>query len=164
MTVNPCGPFRSTGTGTNRPFKLPVTAFRFDPGGTGTHRALPIARWIREVLLNRDPRFSDGLQPSLDIAVETPLQQFPDRRWRIWGQLLKIDLGAQHIRQRVRHRLAVEQPLPRQHLVQHNSERPHIGAPVGRLARRLLRRHVGSGAHDDAGFRLRHRKGRRVLA
>ena len=40
---------------------------------------------------------------------------------------------------------------PRQHLEEHDAEGPDVGALVDRLAARLLGRHVGRGAEDQAG-------------
>ena len=46
--------------------------------------------------------------------------------------------------------LALERPLPADHLVQHDAQRPEVGATVGLLSHCLFRRHVGGGAQDRA--------------
>ena len=60
---------------------------------------------------------------------------------------------AQDRREHVRHRLAVEQARAGQHLVEHDAERPDVGALVDSLALGLLGRHVRRGAEDDAELR-----------
>ncbi len=56
----------------------------------------------------------------------------------------------EHAGEDVRHRLAVEEAPAGEHLVEHDAERPDVGAAVDRSAGRLLGRHVGGGAEDDA--------------
>ena len=49
-----------------------------------------------------------------------------------------------------------EQPLPAHQLVKDGAERPHVAAPIGELATRLLRAHVGGRAeHPRVGERRR---------
>ena len=69
----------------------------------------------------------------------------------VGGQRRPVRLARQHRGQHVAHRLAAEKAPPRQHLEEHDAERPDVGALVHRLAARLLRRHVGGGAEDEAG-------------
>ena len=59
----------------------------------------------------------------------------------------------------VRHGLAVEEPPAGEHLVEHDAERPDVGAAVDGGAGRLLRRHVGRGAEDHAHLRAVRRGG-----
>ncbi len=65
----------------------------------------------------------------------------------------EIDLGLEHAGERVAHGLAGEERPSGEHLEQHHPEGPDVGPLVDRLAPRLLRRHVGGGAEDDAGAR-----------
>ena len=51
----------------------------------------------------------------------------------------------------VARRLTTEGDAPRQHLVEHDAERPDVCARVHLAARRLLGRHVADGAHHRAG-------------
>ena len=46
--------------------------------------------------------------------------------------------------------VAVERAPPRQHLVEHDAERPDVGAAIDGAAARLLGRHVGGRAEDHA--------------
>jgi hypothetical protein len=62
----------------------------------------------------------------------------------------------------VRHRLALEQPPAGQHLVEHDTERPDIGAAIDRAAGGLLRRHVRRGAEDHPHLRRAERQRRRL--
>ena len=62
----------------------------------------------------------------------------------------------------VGHRPAGEERPAGQHLPQQHAERPHVRASVHRLAARLLRRHVGRRAEDDAGNRPGVRESRRL--
>ena len=58
-----------------------------------------------------------------------------------------------------RRRFRPETAVSRQHLVQHNAERPDIGALIDGFAASLLGAHVSGGAENSA--RLRHAKGER---
>ncbi len=79
------------------------------------------------------------------------------------GQLVPLRLRPQHRGQRVGNRLAAVGPLGRQHLVDHATEGPDVGARVHLLPARLLGAHVGGGAHDHAGLRRRRGDRRRQL-
>jgi hypothetical protein len=57
--------------------------------------------------LNRDPRLADVAQPALYVPVEATLEQRAHGEGRVWRQFAEIDRRAQHVRQRVRDRLAV---------------------------------------------------------
>ena len=59
-------------------------------------------------------------------------------------------------------RLAVEQAPAGQHLEQDDAEGPDVGAPVDRLAPRLLGGHVGGRAEDEAGRGAGLGEGRRL--
>ena len=60
--------------------------------------------------------------------------------------------------QRVERALALERRTRRQHLVEHDAKREDVGAVVDAIAARLFRRHVGRGADDQAGRRVRTRR------
>ena len=113
------------------------------------------ARVLRPAALEEpvddQPRFADVAQAAPRLAIEAALEQPADlgrcRRW----QPGEVDLGPDHIRQGVRGGLALEQPLPGEHLEQHDAEGPDVGAFVHRRASGLFGTHVGRGAHDDAG-------------
>ena len=57
----------------------------------------------------------------------------------VGGQRREIRRVLEHAGEDVRDGLAVEQAPAGQHLVEHDAERPDVGAPVDRAARRLLR-------------------------
>jgi len=83
-------------------------------------------------------------------------------RGSVRRQRRPVRIGTDHRRQRLRHRLAAEWPLPSQHLVQDHAKRPDVGALVEGLAAGLLRRHVCRGAENDPGLGGRHGQGRRI--
>ena len=65
----------------------------------------------------------------------------------------------QHRGERVGDGFAFEKASARQHLVQHDAERPDVGPPVDRLAASLLGRHVRRRAEDHSRLRAeRHRR------
>ena len=109
--------------------------------------------------------------PASRIPFEAAVQHAPEGAGSRRRQLRQIDVAVEHAGQHVRRRLALEQALADQHLVEQDAERPQVGADVDGRARRLLGRHVGRGAHDHAqaggrggqGGRLRPvRPGRRL--
>ena len=67
------------------------------------------------------------------------------------GQRRPVGLALEDARDQVRHGLALERRAAREALEQHAAERPDVGAPVDRLAARLLGAHVGGGAEDHPG-------------
>jgi hypothetical protein len=69
----------------------------------------------------------------------------------------------EHAGQRVGHRVAGEQRAAREHLEQHDAERPDVGPLVDREPFRLLGRHVRRRAEDDPELRAVHRGQRRRL-
>jgi hypothetical protein len=66
------------------------------------------------------------------------------------GQRVPVRLAFDEPRQHIGGVRAVESAAPGDELVQHAPERPDIGAAIDGLATRLLGRHVGGGAEDDA--------------
>ena len=93
----------------------------------------------------------DVAQALARVALEAALEHVADRGRRFCGEAAPVDLAREDGGEDVRDRLAVEQPLAGQHLEEHHTEGPDVGALVDRLAPRLLGRHVGGGAEDEAG-------------
>ncbi len=104
------------------------------------------------------PRIAHVAQPLLRILDQTLRQERPNvsrrRRW----QRTQIDLARHHVGECFGDGLGAEQSLAGQHLVEHDAERPDVGALVDRLPLGLLGTHVRRGAEDHP--RLRHRGGR----
>ena len=113
---------------------------RGDGGGLGGERRL-----------EQQPRLADVAQALPGIAVEAAGDQASHRGGCRRGQGGPVGLPREHGRQHVGDRLAAEQPLARQHLVEKGAEGPDVRALVDRLAAGLLGRHVGRGAEDEAG-------------
>ncbi len=65
-------------------------------------------------------------------------------------QLAPVRVDLEDGRQRIAHRLSAERLSAGQHLEEHRAEGEDVRAAVGGTAVRLLRRHVGRGAEDDA--------------
>ena len=107
---------------------------------------------MSRVLLQRDAGIADIVQPHAEIAIQASPQQFANRCRRSGGNAIQVNRCAQYIGQRLRHRLAGKQRLPRQHLKQHHAERPDIRPPVHCLPAGLFRTHVGGRAQNDPGF------------
>ena len=101
--------------------------------------------------LEQQPRLADVAQALPGIAVEAAGDQAADRGGCRRGQGGPVGLPREHGRQHVGDRLAAEQPLAREHLVEKGAEGPDVRALVDRLAAGLLGRHVGRGAEDEAG-------------
>ena len=74
-----------------------------------------------------------------------------------------IRIALEDADERVGHRVALERRAPGQHLVEHASECPDVGAVVDRLATRLLRTHVGRRA-EHASVRRAVERAERFLA
>ena len=113
-------------------------------------RASPMSR--RRILTSRSRQRRSSSRTARGVSV---------------GSRAEIDVALQHVGQRVRDGLAVEEPLPREQLEEDHAERPDVGPLVDALAGRLFRRHVGRGAHDQAGLRGAHGeggRGRRIRA
>ncbi len=60
----------------------------------------------------------------------TSAQQFTQARRRRGRKRRPIRFALDHLREHVRDRLALERPPAGQHLVEHDAERPDVGAPV----------------------------------
>jgi hypothetical protein len=101
-------------------------------------------------------------QTLLRILLQAPAQQTTNRRRRLGRQRVQVGLARQHGRDRVGHRFPrLERVLPRQHLVEHTAERPHVGTPVDGLPARLFRAHVRRRAENDSGVGRVHAQCRR---
>ena len=111
-------------------------------------------------LLELEPRIADRTQPLARIFLETAAQQPADRRRRALRKRLPVRLGLEHGGEHLRHVVAVERAGAGQHLVEDDAEGPDVGAPVDRLAARLLGRHVGGGADNRPHLRCALGEGR----
>ena len=100
----------------------------------------------------RDPRLADVAQALLRVALQAAVQQAPDSRRGRGGQGAPVDVLPHHRGEDVRDRLALEQLAAGQHLEEDGAESPNVGAFVDGLPARLLRRHVGCGAEQEAGL------------
>ena len=117
-------------------------------------------------LLQGDAGLADVAEAAHRIALEAASDEDFDPGRCLLREVGEIDLRAEHGGQRMGDRLAVEQPLAGQQLVQHDAEGPDVAAAVGRLAGGLLGTHVGGGAENHAGLRPGggHRRGKRWIA
>ena len=106
-------------------------------------------RSLRSQLLERRFYVANGLEPPLRLLRETPHDD--GGRGRVQG----TRLFAHHGVQRVEERLALENSLARQQLVQHGAEAEDIRPHVRGFALRLLRRHVRRRPKHRAGDRPR---------
>ena len=89
------------------------------------------------------------------ILLQTALHDAHDGTRSHGHHRVPIRLSFDDSRNRLGDVVAGECASANQHLVHDTTERPHIGAPVHHFAARLLRTHVGGGAHDDADARRR---------
>ena len=115
-----------------------------------------------EDIFEHQARVADRLQPLARLLAQAAPHQLADRARRLRRQPREVRLLPEHPGEHVRDGLALEQPPPREHLVEHDPERPDVGPPVGHAARRLLRRHVGRGAEDHPLHGRAHRQRRRL--
>ena len=161
-------------------FELPAPSFQ-PPANSMTAAVAAIAartdpddpRWMdppaprkrrgrgdRVALFQFQPRVGDGAQTLARILLEAAAQQPADRRRRLGRQRVPVRLRLEDGRQHLRQVVAREAARTGQHLVEDDAEGPDVGAPIDRLAARLLGRHVGGRADDGAERRrtLRHRR------
>src|SRR5262249_46306693 len=89
-------------------------------------------------LLARDPRVSYVAETPPPPALEASREKAPHVPGRGGRQGREVHVLTQHRGKRVAGSLAREQTLPRQHLVQHHTERPDVRALVDRSPARLL--------------------------
>ena len=115
-----------------------------------------------EDLLEHDARVGDVVQAVLRIALEAAAEEPADRRRRVRRAAPRNRSRVLRTPARVSDTVSAgEERLAGEHLVEHDAERPDVGPLVDRSAARLLGRHVGRGAEDDAELRAVHRGERR---
>ena len=128
-----------------------------------------------ERLVERHARVGDVVLAVLRVALQAVAQQATDRRRRRGRQLVPLRLAREHRGEHVGDRLAVEEPLARQHLEQHARRRPRrrracrraCRAPARATCRRPCRgsspprcpcaRGWGTATSRSCRWRLRHR-------
>ena len=118
-------------------------------------------------VVDLEPRVADVAQPVVHVLLKASANQPADAARGVWRQRVEIGLAAQHAGNRVRRGGAVERAPPRQHLVQHAPEGPHVGSPIDVAPARLLRAQVRGRAHDGqsavaVGQRCRGRASRAI--
>ncbi len=124
---------------------------RSPPGGRGRGRQRGRCGGGR--VRESDPSLADVAQALLGVALEAAPQQFSDGLGRACRKCGPFGVRLEHRRERVAHRLALEEPATGEHLVEKGTERPDVGALVHDPASGLLGRHVGRGAEDEPGGR-----------
>ena len=104
---------------------------------------------VRDRVLDRDACLADVAQPASGIPFRQRRTSCRSAGGVAGGRASQEIPGARRPPAR-RSRSPREQPLARQHLVQHDAEGPDVRTLVDRPAARLLRAHVGRGAEDDS--------------
>ncbi len=89
-------------------------------------------------LLEGEARVADVSEAALGIAFETPLQELPEPRRRVFREGLPVDRSLEHAGDRVADGLSLEETAPGEALVEDAAERPDVGAAVHDLPARLL--------------------------
>jgi len=91
--------------------------------------------------------------PRLAVFCQAGAKQRANSRGHISRYGGPIGIEPDDCAENVGHVAAIERPRACQHFIEHAAERPHVRAPIGWPAFRLLRRHVGCGTeqHADAG-------------
>ena len=100
--------------------------------------------------LDLDARVGCRLQPAPGILLEAAVEQPSQAGMQGCRQLAPVGLRFEYRRQCLGRGLSPERPLSGEHLEEHDTERPDVGALVDGVPARLLRTHVGGGAHDEA--------------
>ena len=108
---------------------------------------------LSELPRRLETRLGIFLQQSRDDVLETSGNLLIESPRRIGGS---VQDGIEHCRRR----FSNERLRPRRHLVEHHAQREQISPRVNLLPERLLRRHVGDGAHQDVRARLRSNRRR----
>ena len=111
-------------------------------------------------LLEQEARVGDVVEPAGRVLDQAAAQDARDCGRQPRRQGLPLRLVLDHGGQDLRDRLAPERPPRGQHLVKHDAESPDVGALVHGPAPRLLGRHVGGGAEDEARLGPGVREGR----
>ena len=128
----------------------------------------PKARFARRVRARQGPeregQILRGLKALFRPLLQTPAHNAIQRRRdqpRILRQILRIFF--QNRRHGFGGGVAVKRPLPRNHFIQHRTEREDVGARIHSFASHLLRRHVAGGAHHHASHRGRTSDGQSFI-
>lgn len=123
-----------------------------------------VSRRIRvcQVLFNEDAAVADGLQALPWLLAQAALEQIPKPDPCLGREPFPVGFLLDHGSERVGYVLPRERAPTGEHFVEHDAEGPDVGTAIHRFAARLLRRHVGRGAENDAGLRSRDAHGRRV--
>ena len=111
-------------------------------------------------LVHGDPRVGDVVESHLRIALEASAEHATHRGRRVRRQRRPIDVSAEHRGERVGDGFSIEGLLSGEHFVENRAEQPDVRPPVHGLPSRLLRRHEGGRADDDArlcGLRRKRR-------
>ena len=125
--------------------------------------AFPAAGHIALVAIDsgiceHDAGFADVAQTLSGIALEATRKQPPDRRRHVRRQPIERDVVFDHGGDDLGCGFAAKQLPARQHLEQHDAERPDVRAFVDRASLGLLGRHVRRGAEDQTPFGPRGRQ------
>ena len=126
------------------------------------HRRARLRRPLADGRRETHAGLSDVAQPGARVAIEASLDHPPHRLRRLDRKRHQIDILTKHRGQRLGDGLGLEQAPAGQHLVQHDAERPDVGAPIDGLPLRLLGRHVGGRAENRAHLRRPRRERGRV--
>ena len=106
----------------------------------------------------------DVAEALLRILLETTIQKPADRLGRPAREQSPVRVPLENRCQRFDGAVPSKRPLAGEHFVQHTTERPVVSPLVHRLAARLFRRHVSSGAKDRSRRRQGRHRDRRRLA
>src|SRR5262245_37946084 len=93
-------------------------------------------------------RISDVTESTLRILLKATPKQLSDPGWCRRGQRLPIWIALDKCRECIGECGSRERGAAREHLVEHASERPDVGALVDRFASCLLRAHVRCGPEN----------------
>ena len=95
------------------------------------------------------------------ILLQAPAKEQADVMRCVGWQRAPVDVILEHRRERDRDVVAFKCPPAGEHLEHDDAEGPDVGASIDRSSPRLLGRHVGRRAEDEAGLRRVHRERRR---
>ena len=110
-----------------------------------------VLRRAADQFIDLNARVSDRLEPRLRILPHTSVQQAREEpRRRRAGSAANRARARSRSRSRPRSSSPSKAGAAGQHLVEHDTERPDVGALISRLARRLLGTHVGRRAEDHS--------------